>query len=57
MIIFVISLLKHKLCGYSFDVPYQYASNEYPQFKFSWSNKQNLLYLSQILTLSVMTFE
>ena len=41
-IIFFLFLLKNICCGYSLEVPWWGASNEYPQHMFSWRNKKDI---------------
>ena len=41
-IILVLFLHENICCGYSLEVPWQGASDEYPQHMFSWRNKKNI---------------
>ena len=42
--VLIFYLFQKTCCGYSFEVPHQGASNEYPQHMFSWRNKKKILY-------------
>ena len=36
-------------CGYSLEAPRRGASNEYPQHKFSWRNKKNIMWIPPLI--------
>ena len=40
---FFLFLHEKRCCGYSLEVHWQGASNEYPQHTFSWRNKKNVI--------------
>ena len=44
-------LFLHKsLCyGYSFEVPRRGTSNEYPQHRFLWRNKKNIMWITPLI--------
>ena len=42
-LIFFLFLHENTCCGYSFEVPHQGTSNEYPQHMFLWRNKKKYL--------------
>ena len=42
---FFLFLHEKRCCGYSLEVPWQGASNEYPQHTFSWRIRKMLLLL------------
>ena len=42
--VFFLFLHENICCGYSLEVPWRGASNEYPQHMFLWTNKKNIKY-------------
>ena len=49
MLIFFLFLHENIYCGYSLERPWWGASDEYPQYMFSWRNKKNIMWLPPLI--------
>ena len=49
MLISFLFLNKNIYCGYSLEAPRRGASNEYPQYMYSWRNKKNIMYIPPLI--------